>query len=163
MSYHIWEAYFVCNIVINIYATVAIICLIARIASESFNRSDRLHRTWRIIAESGALYTLSTVVNLIATILGGKGYRLFRLIADPINFSMAGVAFNLILIRLGQQRQQRLMDKDVSSDLQPDNNRIGQHLSVMQFCTKATDSTLSQDSYALHPRTNLTLAKAPNI
>ncbi|KAF8634104.1 hypothetical protein AX15_001071 [Amanita polypyramis BW_CC] len=155
MSYHIWEAYFVCNIMINVYATVSIVYRIARVARKSINHPDRLHQTWRIVAESGALYTLSTIMNLIATVVSGEGYELFELVADPINLSMAGIAFNLILIRVGQQRQQKTVGQDKSSSPQSVNNKIGPPLSTIRFHgTEATDSTLSQSSYILQSNTD---------
>ena len=69
-----------------IYLKAAIVYRIVRVTRNSVNRSGRLHQTWRIIAESGALYTLSTTVNLIATVLVGQdnSYELFQAIADPI-------------------------------------------------------------------------------
>jgi len=137
----IWDGFFACNIAINIYATTAIVYRIVSITRISHIPSTRLSQTWRIIAESGALYTLSTVVNLVATVLVGLDdrFNLFQVVADPINFSMAGIAFNLILIRVGQQR---VIDENKSSVAKP-----SQWLSTLRFRnTKVTESSSPSSS-----------------
>ncbi|KAF8625735.1 hypothetical protein AX15_005218 [Amanita polypyramis BW_CC] len=146
-----------CNIAINIYATTAIVYRILQVTKNSVNRSKRLHRTWRIVAESGALYTTSSVINLAAiTVLSqnplSKPYRLFQVIVDAINMSMAGIAFNLILIRVGQQRQQETVDQDKSLYPQSvvDDGR-GRGISAIRFRTaEATDSMSTQNPSIPH-------------
>ncbi|KAF8621301.1 hypothetical protein AX15_007899 [Amanita polypyramis BW_CC] len=138
----IWNAFFACNIAVNIYATAAIVYLISTVAKKSVrsSRGSRLHQTWRIVAESGALYTLSTILNLIAIVLcsRGPGYavNILGAITDPISVCTAGIAFNLILIRVDQQRRQRMVDQDKTSDSQFGNNSKCQ-ISMMRF--KATE------------------------
>ncbi|KAM6499054.1 hypothetical protein JOM56_004562 [Amanita muscaria] len=148
LSLQIWDGFFACNIAINIYATTAIVYRIVSVMKDSINSSNRLSQTWRIIAESGALYTISTIVNLVATVLIGidamnNSYSLFQLTADPINFTMAGIAFNLILIRVGQQR---VADQNKSSV-----NKRSQWLSTLRFRNpRATEKSSSQDPSTLH-------------
>ncbi|KIL64723.1 hypothetical protein M378DRAFT_11283 [Amanita muscaria Koide BX008] len=92
--------FYVGNITLNVYATVAIIYRILRVP----NRSRRLRKTCRIIIESGLLYTLPTLVYAITvTILLGKSDPITSL-ADAIKFSMTGIAFNLLLIRVYEER-----------------------------------------------------------
>ncbi|KIL59641.1 hypothetical protein M378DRAFT_14671 [Amanita muscaria Koide BX008] len=152
LSLQIWDGFFACNIAINIYATTAIVYRIVSVMKDSINPSNRLSQTWRIIAESGALYTISTIVNLVATVLIGNdamnnSYNLFQLTADPINFTMAGIAFNLILIRVGQQR---VADQNKSSV-----NKRSQWLSTLRFRNaRATEKTSSQDPSTLHSNTD---------
>ncbi|KAF8633179.1 hypothetical protein AX15_001478 [Amanita polypyramis BW_CC] len=159
LTFQIWDGFFACNIIINTYATIAIVYRFVRIVRDSVIRSGRLYQTWHIVAESGALYTFSTVVNLIATALISQDpnyerFQLFKVIADPINFSMAGIAFNLILIRVHQQRKQGIVDQDKSLDLQFVNSRRGRPLSTIQFSSAGeVNSTLSQNHSILHPNT----------
>ncbi|KAF8626739.1 hypothetical protein AX15_004716 [Amanita polypyramis BW_CC] len=115
----ICDGFFACNIVINIYATTAIVYRIVRVTKGSVSRSKCLHRTWRIVAEAGVPYTTSTLINLTAIILTNRypkyiPYALLEAAADPINVTMAGISFNLILIRVGQQRRQRTVDQGIS-------------------------------------------------
>ncbi|KIL59640.1 hypothetical protein M378DRAFT_84851 [Amanita muscaria Koide BX008] len=149
LTLQIWDGFFACNISVNIYATTAIVYRIMSVARNSINPSNRLSQTWRIIAESGALYTISTIVNLIATVLVGmdERFNLFQVTADPINFSMAGIAFNLILIRVGQQR--------VAEQAKSEGNKASHWLSTLRFRnTKATETSSSQDPSTLHSNTD---------
>ncbi|KIL63676.1 hypothetical protein M378DRAFT_11952 [Amanita muscaria Koide BX008] len=45
----VWAVFFLCNIIVNIYATSAIIYRILRVAKETGQRSSRLHNTCRIL------------------------------------------------------------------------------------------------------------------
>ncbi|KAF8632092.1 hypothetical protein AX15_002047 [Amanita polypyramis BW_CC] len=85
----IWGGFFACNIVLNIYATVAIVCRIASVARRSNNSSARFHQTWHIVAESGALYTLSSIINLVAVALFSQNPNsernlIFLAVIDPM-------------------------------------------------------------------------------
>ncbi|KAF8622792.1 hypothetical protein AX15_006722 [Amanita polypyramis BW_CC] len=152
----IWDGFFSCNIATNIYATTAIVYRIVQVTKNSVLGSGRLHRTWRIIAESGVLYTTATIINLIGASLVSRSpayepYVLFQATVDPININMAGIAFNLILIRVGQQRQQGTVDYDKSSDPQLANDKSRPILSVIRFHNaEGTSSTSTQNTSALH-------------
>jgi len=94
------------NIATNVFSTSAIIYKILSIGG----RSKRIHNTIRILAESGIIYALMTVFALIGSILEAtwdpnncKGC-LIMAISDVTNFSIAGITFNLILIRVNQDR-----------------------------------------------------------
>ncbi|KAF8632095.1 hypothetical protein AX15_002049 [Amanita polypyramis BW_CC] len=127
-----------CNIVTNTYTTTAIVYRIVSVARGT-NRSGYLHRAWHIVAESGALYTLSGILSLIGNALFSKNpdsvpYTMFQATVDPLDSNIASVAFNLILIRVYQQREQRKMDQNVPmiSICSSPKTREGQ-LSTIQF------------------------------
>ncbi|KAM6499532.1 hypothetical protein JOM56_005040 [Amanita muscaria] len=86
----------------------AIIYRILRAAKETGRPSRRLHNTCRILGESGILYTISSILNLSASMLDiTPKYFVLKVVVDTIaltNFSMTGITFNLILIRVGQGR-----------------------------------------------------------
>ncbi|KAF8632091.1 hypothetical protein AX15_002046 [Amanita polypyramis BW_CC] len=159
MSTQIWDAFFACNIAINLYATTAIVYRIVPVARISMDRFGRLHQTWRIVAESGALYTLSSIIFLVSIALYGvdpsrERYQIFLVVANAISITVAGVAFNLILIRVNQQRRERVMDQEKSSDLRFVNDDEVQ-LSTIQFHrTGATDLTLPEHPSVIHSNTD---------
>jgi len=101
--YRFENVFFSSNIITNVYATSAITYRISRAAMQNCGNSAPLLNISRILAESGALYTLTSALALIANAINTQ-YRydlnLFRYISIAINFSMAGIAFNLILIRV---------------------------------------------------------------
>ncbi|KAF8632098.1 hypothetical protein AX15_002051 [Amanita polypyramis BW_CC] len=152
----ILNSFLACNITINIYATTAIVYRIVRVTKNGVARFERLRGTWRIIAESGVLYTTSTMLNLIAITLVGQNptyerYVFFQAITDPINITMAGIAYNLILIRVGQQRQQETVDQGKSLDSQVIKDKEGQALSTLQFHNAgAVGSMSTQNPSILH-------------
>ncbi|KIL60222.1 hypothetical protein M378DRAFT_130805 [Amanita muscaria Koide BX008] len=92
-----------CNAAITIYTTTAIIYRIMHDASKSGPGIKRLQRLCRILAEAGFLYTLTTIPPLVAFFLDSS-YLIVLQVAEAVNFSMAGIAFNLVLIRVGQNR-----------------------------------------------------------
>ncbi|KAF8330670.1 hypothetical protein F5887DRAFT_78613 [Amanita rubescens] len=96
--YNMLYAYYATTIAINIYATSAITFYIWR----HCRLSRRLARfAIRVIAESGLLYTLTSIAafcSLFPNFPGGFS------IASAINNRTAGIAFNLILIRVAQNR-----------------------------------------------------------
>ncbi|KIL57767.1 hypothetical protein M378DRAFT_87419, partial [Amanita muscaria Koide BX008] len=72
----------------------------------------RLNYIMRILAESGALYTSTIIFSPVGPVLASGNdptwvYYLIGDISDPINFSMAGISFNLLLIRVNQSRVER--------------------------------------------------------
>ncbi|KIL60209.1 hypothetical protein M378DRAFT_951174 [Amanita muscaria Koide BX008] len=93
------------NAATNIYTTIAIIVRIMRKSSEASGRSvKRLQHLCRILAETGFLYTLSTIPPLVTYFLDPTKYLLANQVTTTINYYLAGIAFNLVLIRVGQSR-----------------------------------------------------------
>ncbi|KIL60211.1 hypothetical protein M378DRAFT_14291 [Amanita muscaria Koide BX008] len=81
----------------------AIIYRIMRDASKSGPGIKRLQHLCRILAEAGFLYTLTTIPPLVAFFLD-PSHLIVLQVAEAVNFSMAGIAFNLVLIRVSQNR-----------------------------------------------------------
>ncbi|KAF8632099.1 hypothetical protein AX15_002052 [Amanita polypyramis BW_CC] len=111
-----------CNIVTDVYTATAIVYRIVSVTRMT-GRSGYLHQTWRIVAESGALHTISSILGLIGNTLFSKNpdsvpYTILQAVFDAFDVNMASIAFNLILIRVYQQREQRAMREDMpmSSD-----------------------------------------------
>jgi hypothetical protein len=142
------------SIAINIYATSAIVWRILRVAKGTGTNPTRLYNACRTLVESGGLFTATSIANMIAIFVqsgfvGG--------ITDAINFSMSGIAFNLILIRVYAQRVDgrvngRANGRDGLADSQQENTKA---ISALRFQTP-DDSTLagmssvvevSQDTY----------------
>ncbi|KAF8342378.1 hypothetical protein F5887DRAFT_1076177 [Amanita rubescens] len=93
----ILESNYASTIAINIYATSVIIL---KIWTKSFPRSlSRL--SIRVIAESGLLYTLASIAAFCALLLSPDTAFL---IANAISFPTSLIAYNLILIRVAQNR-----------------------------------------------------------
>ncbi|KAM6501659.1 hypothetical protein JOM56_001636 [Amanita muscaria] len=91
--------FFGCHIASNIYATSAIIYRIVQATPEK--RKTCGHTTRRVLAESGLLYTLSSVLSLIAhagAAINNSPFAPFHTTLDAINFCMAGISINLIFI-----------------------------------------------------------------
>ncbi|PFH53339.1 hypothetical protein AMATHDRAFT_45608 [Amanita thiersii Skay4041] len=106
--------FYVCTIAVNLYATSAIVLRIWRITSRSGNQKsvNSLHSTIRIIVDSGLLYTLSSVALLIIWFTWDRtpeteAKDLAQVVSSAINSPMPGITFNLILIRVAQQRASR--------------------------------------------------------
>jgi hypothetical protein len=86
----------------NIYVTSAIVLRVAR-----WNRDSHLGRLYDIcciISESGIPFTLMTVVGLVAKAIAttSSKFGLQSYMLDAINFSIASITLNLILIRAGE-------------------------------------------------------------
>ncbi|KAM6499921.1 hypothetical protein JOM56_005429 [Amanita muscaria] len=137
-----WKALtglYACNIATSIYTTTAIIYRIRYMTKTSGGNSKRLNYIMLILAESGILYTSMTVFCLIGSVfitLNDPTWveKLIYDISDIMNLSMAGISFNLILIRVHQSRVElrdsladsRNVDgKRTLSGMQFNNPRIG--------------------------------------
>ncbi|KIL69150.1 hypothetical protein M378DRAFT_157375 [Amanita muscaria Koide BX008] len=117
-------AFYVCNIVINIYTTSALVYKIWRAVKNNVG-TNHLYRICRILTESGILYTLSSLVYLTSWIRLYFTYSKMdviwpllytdpaaTLILLPVGFQIVlgltmfipGIAFNLVIIRIGEQR-----------------------------------------------------------
>ncbi|PFH49137.1 hypothetical protein AMATHDRAFT_63706 [Amanita thiersii Skay4041] len=67
-----------------------------------------MYSTMRIVGESGILYTLTSILLFVAWIMPAK-YKKYHVemiaICAAINTPMIGITFNLILIRVANQRR----------------------------------------------------------
>ncbi|PFH47649.1 hypothetical protein AMATHDRAFT_6566 [Amanita thiersii Skay4041] len=123
---------YICTIGVNVYTTTAIILRIWRVTNTDTSSSTRrgLSFTTRVTAESGLLYTVSSVMGMIAWLNSLDKQTPGSILAVAIfssivsmtllkrhltnkhwhfhgfekNFSMIGIAFNFLLIRVAQQR-----------------------------------------------------------
>ncbi|KIL59190.1 hypothetical protein M378DRAFT_131686 [Amanita muscaria Koide BX008] len=103
------EAFYSCNIAINLYATSAIIYQILRVTKRS-SRSSDFYEICRILAECGLPYMCTSVFALTVTIIATETY-LFptacALVRAYSSSTVNGIAFNCILIRVGRYRADR--------------------------------------------------------
>ncbi|KIL59661.1 hypothetical protein M378DRAFT_30006, partial [Amanita muscaria Koide BX008] len=95
--------FYACNFATNVYATCAIVYRLMRVARANSSRSSIIYRICRTVAATGSLYTL-TSLPLVVTAFFMPNNMTPYLICDAINFSTAGITFNLLLIRVGQIR-----------------------------------------------------------
>ncbi|PFH49893.1 hypothetical protein AMATHDRAFT_62301 [Amanita thiersii Skay4041] len=107
-------AFFACTIVLNIYTTSAIILRIWLVARNSIGSGRQFHFAIRVVVESGLLYTTTSIMLLCALAVGRtSGYSMTtfpRVLLSAINFSMTGIAFNLLLMRTSHYRVHREVD-----------------------------------------------------
>jgi len=91
------------NIATNLYATSAITYRILRVANLANRSSAHILKIGRILAESGILYTITSTIALVSEAINAQyKFNIFHYVTAITNVSMAGIAFNLILIRVGQ-------------------------------------------------------------
>ncbi|KAM6499963.1 hypothetical protein JOM56_005471 [Amanita muscaria] len=101
---------YACNMATTIYTTTGIIYRIWYTSRKTSGSSlKRLNYIMRILAESGILYTCTVMFRLAGAVLVTRTdaiwvNRIINDISDAINFSMAGISFNLLLIRVNQGR-----------------------------------------------------------
>jgi len=100
---HALQVFYSFNFAINCYATAAIVYRIRSVARESNTRSSPLHNVCRIVAGTGIMYTFTSLALLTSSFKAAQDPFPF-LLCDAINFPMAGITFNLLLIRAGQLR-----------------------------------------------------------
>ncbi|KAM6492253.1 hypothetical protein JOM56_011977 [Amanita muscaria] len=110
---------YVCNIATTIYTTTAIIYRIWCTTKASGSSPKRLTYIMRILAESGILYTSTSALSLVGSVLVIKKdptwvENLINDIAAVISFPMAGIALNVLLIRVNLGRVE-LRDSQVNS------------------------------------------------
>ncbi|KAF8343567.1 hypothetical protein F5887DRAFT_972137 [Amanita rubescens] len=105
---HIEEAFLVATIIINIYATSAIIIKICRDTIHGPNHCMKRAFVFaiRIVAESGLMYTITSIAVVCALfssdLLDGTPFPL--LISAAIFPPVSGIAYNLIWIRVAHNR-----------------------------------------------------------
>jgi len=100
---HALQVFYAFNFSINLYATVAIVYRIRSVAGASNTRSSPLHNVCRTVAGTGIMYTFTSLALLTSSFKVAQDPFPF-LLCDAINFPMAGITFNLLLIRAGQLR-----------------------------------------------------------
>ncbi|KIL63023.1 hypothetical protein M378DRAFT_80336 [Amanita muscaria Koide BX008] len=95
---------YACNIVITVYTTTAIIYRI--FSTRNASGGKRLNYVMRILAESGILYTSTIIFRLVGVLLvtGNSSTWVEWVIAGISDSIVAGITFNLILIRVYQSR-----------------------------------------------------------
>ncbi|KAM6499108.1 hypothetical protein JOM56_004616 [Amanita muscaria] len=120
---------YVCNIATTIYTTTAIIYRIRRTTKASRSSPKRLTYIMRILAESGILYTSTSVLSLVASVLVIKDPTwveyLINDIAAVISFPMAGIALNVLLIRVNLGRfefRDSQVDSSIASSVNGERN-----------------------------------------
>ncbi|KAF8631869.1 hypothetical protein AX15_002139 [Amanita polypyramis BW_CC] len=96
------RSFYISTIIINIFATSATIFQIWR--NSIFPHP--LQFTIRVVAESGLLYTITSVVSACLLFIRNSptGPVILPAVATAINFPATGIAYNLILIRVAQHR-----------------------------------------------------------
>lgn len=141
--YRLWVVFYCSNILTNVYATAAIIYRIVQVAS---HRQSGLHQISRILLESGFLYVLTSSMNLASSILVDSP-PIVRYISDAINFSMTGITFNLIIIRVRQHRHDYHADtRNSSASPHPSGLKFPSHASKLSTSTPTT-TTSNEESY----------------
>ncbi|KAM6492056.1 hypothetical protein JOM56_011780 [Amanita muscaria] len=137
--YRLWVVFYCSNILTNVYATGAIIYRIFKAAN---HRQSGLHKISRTLFESGFLYTLTSSMNLVSSIVVAP--PIMRYISDAINFSMTGITFNLIIIRVRQQRYDYVADtRNSTATPHPSGLKFPSHTSELS----PTTTTSNDESY----------------
>ncbi|PFH49355.1 hypothetical protein AMATHDRAFT_63426 [Amanita thiersii Skay4041] len=107
-------AFFTCTIIINVWLTTAIVLRIWHVARKSIGSAGQFYSVIQIIIESGLMYTVTSLMLLIAAIIGRRprfSIVLFpRLLLAVVNCSIAAIAFNLLVIRSNEYRVQHPPD-----------------------------------------------------
>ncbi|KIL60804.1 hypothetical protein M378DRAFT_130387 [Amanita muscaria Koide BX008] len=99
---HVIQAFYSCNIANNVYSTFAIVWRIARIAKGSGTNPGYLFFICRTLTESGILFALTSLMVFVTAVDSSSPSA--PSVSEAINFSVAGITYNLILIRAGQHR-----------------------------------------------------------
>ncbi|PFH49138.1 hypothetical protein AMATHDRAFT_41765 [Amanita thiersii Skay4041] len=102
-------AFYLCTIIVNIYCTSAIVYKVWSVTKNCpTSRGRNLYSTMRIIGESGMLYTLTSISLFVAWILPlryNQDHLELITIGSAINTPVIGITFNIILIRVANQRR----------------------------------------------------------
>ncbi|KAM6499105.1 hypothetical protein JOM56_004613 [Amanita muscaria] len=133
--------FYCCNFATNLYTTSAIVYRVRRIANANNNGQSILYRVCRIVAGTGVLYASTSLAVVVATFLMPNDLVAY-FVCNAINFSMAGIAFNLLLIRVGQLRADNEMEVCAST---PDVNR-SVVLSTVQFGVPSDTNSFDSES-----------------
>lgn len=97
------QAFYTCNIAINLYTIAAIVYqILSCIAADGNNSSgSNLYEICRILVECGLPYLFTSIFSLAIAITADES---LIPTASALNSTMNGIAFNLILIRVGLHR-----------------------------------------------------------
>ncbi|KAM6501417.1 hypothetical protein JOM56_004431 [Amanita muscaria] len=95
--------FYFCNLVTNFYATCAIIYRVLGVAKTTPNKARHLYDICQIVAGTGVLYVVTSCTLFVSASLPEAHRNLYPII-DAVNFSMAGITFNIFLIQMGQLR-----------------------------------------------------------
>jgi len=142
----LWTAFICLTIVITVYCSTIILRHFIHTSRETKRQLVWLHRTCLLISEAGLVYTATGPLNLIASVVArpGHGDVLIGMICNAVHFSAAGIAFNLILIRVYQERAYpKLTDKAGTG---PTEKR--KDLSALQFRANTITTTHATRSLA---------------
>jgi len=116
---------------------------VGRLHTRTANRT--LRNTIRVIVESGAMYTGLAIASCISYALGHVSVYIFT----AMEVHVAGLAFNLIIIRVTANRQSGITSTNVASKQQtsiPLSFRRGQPASNLNTLQVSVDQTIHQDS-----------------
>lgn len=149
---HFRCAFFACHIATNVFATSASCYRISSVVKQnrSFTTSNRISKIGCMLAWSDVLFMLTSVLNLIFGLIGFvPNLILFQVTFDAINFSIAGITFNFILMYVGEQRARAKSAVDSSGSFQTKNQKA---LSILQFHTHtATVPSCDSSDYTASP------------
>ncbi|KIL61331.1 hypothetical protein M378DRAFT_166977 [Amanita muscaria Koide BX008] len=90
-----------CNFATNVYASSAIVYRIWKTAMTNNPRS-RIYEVCRIISGTGIMYSVTSLFTLVAACWINNYFP--EAILNAINFHTACIAYNLVIIRVGQLR-----------------------------------------------------------
>lgn len=143
---HLWVLFYTFTLVINIYSTSAVIYRIVRVAEESSRKlSGRLYSTCRNLGESGLLYTLTSILILVTSVVYVDPDAPAYSVADSLHFSMTGITFNLILIR----SHERDSSEDDSSDAKHETGNQEQLSTIQSHMNTVTNDTNQEASMSV--------------
>lgn len=94
--------FYVCNFATNVYASSAIVYRVWNSAMTT-DRHSRLYEVCRTISGTGILYSLTSLLSLVAAFWAIHDNFPLALI-NAINFPTACITYNLVIIRVGQLR-----------------------------------------------------------
>jgi len=100
----LWAAFILLTIVITSYSSYIILRHFLEVSKNG--KLTRLHRTCLLIAESGLVFTALGFLNIVGSVVTFTRHAdvLIAITCDAIHFSAAGIAFDLLLIRVYQER-----------------------------------------------------------
>ncbi|KIL70472.1 hypothetical protein M378DRAFT_156618 [Amanita muscaria Koide BX008] len=132
-----------CTCTINLYATSTIVYQLRRVARAHSSRSSIIYRICRMVATTGILYTLTSLPLVVMAFLFPK-YKPAYAICYTVNVLMAGIAFNLLLIRVGQIRA------EVETDHNGDGGSPDESASVVFSTVAFGVPTLATNEFSMH-------------
>ncbi|KIL66578.1 hypothetical protein M378DRAFT_369503 [Amanita muscaria Koide BX008] len=108
--------FFSCNFAINIYGACAVVYRIWPLAKkEDGHNPGFVSIACHTFAGFGILYASTSLLLLISRLISQDG--LLAWLADVINFSMAGIAFNIIFIRVSQHGSRQHNSQSISTTM----------------------------------------------